>query len=314
MNIAVIYGGKSNEREVSLKTGSGVVKALGELGHSVIAIEFKEHQDLIEKLTEISVDLVYIGLHGKYGEDGRVQSLLELLDLPYIGSGVMASALAMNKSLSKKIFESVGIATAREILLSKKEIQDDNSTLIEKILAKISLPLVIKPNQEGSTIGLSIANDKSEIEKGLLLAQNFDADIMIEEYIEGTEITVAVLGRDNDIQALPVIEIIPKNKHYDYESKYMPGGSEHIIPARINKESYKLAQKWAVEAHKSLTCETYSRVDFIVNKDNKPIILEINTLPGMTETSLFPDAASSIGLDYKDMLQKIIDYALAKYK
>ncbi|OEF96149.1 D-alanine--D-alanine ligase [Desulfuribacillus alkaliarsenatis] len=312
--MAVIYGGISNEREVSLKSGLGVCKALTEKGYNVIALEYDNHQQLIKQLLADKPDFAYIALHGRYGEDGRVQSLLELLNIPYVGSGVLASSLAMNKSLSKKHFALAGIKVAKELIVKPDEINLNRELIINKIINIFSFPIVIKPNQEGSTIGLTIAYDKQQLLEGLNTAVNFDSEILVEEYIKGVEITVAVLGTGDDIQALPVIEIVPKNSHYDYESKYAPGGSEHIIPARISKENTIIAQDWAIKAHKALGCETYSRVDFIVPEGQQPVILEINTLPGMTPTSLFPDAAKSIGLEYPDMLDRIIKIAKKKYK
>jgi len=312
-NITVIYGGISSEKEVSKKSGLGVSNALERRGYNINRVEYVNHEQLIKELLLNKPEFVYIALHGKYGEDGRIQSLLEILNIPYVGSGVLASALAMNKSLSKKHFKLAGIRVAKEIVASPKQISEDIHELIRYIKEQFTFPVVIKPNQEGSTIGLTIANSEEELKAGLILALKFDSDVMVEEYISGTEITVAVLGKMEDLKALPVIEIVPKNKHYDYESKYDPNGSEHIIPARISEYSADLAKKWAVKAHQALGCETYSRVDFIVPEDEEPVILEINTLPGMTETSLFPDAAKSIGLAYEDMLEEIIKIAIKKY-
>jgi len=312
-NITVIYGGVSSEKDVSKKSGLGVSKALESRGYNVSRVEYVNHEQLIKELIQNKPEFVYIALHGKFGEDGRIQSLLEILNIPYVGSGVLASALAMNKSLAKKHFKMAGIRVAKEMVASPKQISNNIDELITHIKEQFTYPLVIKPNQEGSTIGLTISNNEKELKTGLVLALKYDSDVMVEEYITGTEITVAVLGTKDDLKALPVIEIVPKNKYYDYESKYAPNGSTHIIPARISDHSADLAKKWAVKAHQSLGCETYSRVDFIVPKDEEPVILEINTLPGMTETSLFPDAAKSIGMSYEDMLENIIKIALEKY-
>ncbi|OEH84743.1 D-alanine--D-alanine ligase [Desulfuribacillus stibiiarsenatis] len=313
-NIAVIYGGISNERDVSLRSGKGVIKALQNKGYQVIPMEYQCHKTLLKELLDKKPDFVYIALHGRYGEDGRIQSLLELLDIPYVGSGVLASALAMNKSLAKKHFEFAGIRVAKEKVYRKRDFSEDRLVeIVNEIESTFNYPVVIKPNEEGSTIGLTIANNRNSLLEGLQLAVTCASDILLEEYIKGVEITVAVLGSDQYIEALPVIEIVPKNDYYDYESKYAPGGSEHIIPARIDESATDTAKKWAVAAHKALGCETYSRVDFIIPETGDPVILEVNTLPGMTETSLFPDAARSVGLPYEDMLEKIVQIAQKKY-
>ena len=312
--ITVIYGGLSSEKEVSKRSGECVSKALAEKGYAIQKIEYTDHKQLIKELLADKPEFVYIALHGKYGEDGRIQSLLEILDIPYVGSGVLASALAMNKSLSKKHFAIAGIRVAQEIVVRPKEIMQDMDRLLNSIERRFIFPVVIKPNQEGSTIGLTIANDRQGLIQGLQLAVQYDSEVLIEEYIKGTEVTVAVLGTGDDIIALPVIEIVPKNAYYDYESKYALGGSEHIIPARLPKATAELLQQWAIRAHNAIGCETYSRVDFIVPSDEEPVVLEINTLPGMTDTSLFPDAAKSIGLSYGDMLDKVIRTAQKKYR
>ena len=313
-SITVIYGGVSSEKEVSKRSGEGVCNALKKKGYQVRPIEYASHEQLIQDLLVQKPEFVFIALHGKYGEDGRVQSLLEILGIPYVGSGVLASALAMNKSLAKKHFSLAGIRVAKEYVVSPRDIKDHVDQLLEEIKQQFSFPVVIKPNQEGSTIGLTIAHNEEELLKGMQVAIQYDSEVLIEEYIKGTEITVAVLGTGKTIKALPVIEIVPKNTYYDYESKYAPGGSEHIIPARIPNETTELIQQWAVKAHCSIGCETYSRVDFIIPEEGEPVILEINTLPGMTETSLFPDTAKSIGLEYGEMLDQIIQIAQKKYQ
>lgn len=311
INVAVIYGGKSKEREVSLKSGRGISDALKKKGCNVIEIDYTS-KDFISLLNN-GIDVVYIALHGRYGEDGRIQGLLDMLEIPYVGSGVFASALAMNKAKSKRIFEYYGIRVAKDEIVNQ---EDDLSLVTSDIDTKFTYPLVVKPNQEGSTIGLSIVSDKEELEKAIINALSFDSEILIEEYIDGTEVTVAVLEADNKIEALPIIEIIPnKNKYYDYESKYAPGGSDHIIPARIDINTERVVKQWAIEAHKLLGCETFSRVDFIIPSDGTaPVILEVNTLPGMTETSLYPDAARAVGISYEDIVYKFIEEALKKHK
>lgn len=299
MKIAVLYGGTSGEREVSLSSGKGIIQALKNNGHEVTGIDF--HPERLEEIIELNVDLVFIGLHGKFGEDGRVQGLLEMLGLPYVGSGVLASALAMDKAKAKQIFESNDIPVAKSkvyTVTDKTNLQD-----VEKEVNQVfKVPFVIKPNSEGSTLGLTIVENPEQILDGLKRAATSDNTILIEDFIQGREITVAVLGE----KALPIIEIIPKNAYYDYESKYAAGGSEHIVPAPIDAQTTKTIQELAVKAHSVLGCKTYSRVDFILTKENQPVILEVNTLPGMTPTSLFPDAAKVIGLDYDTMIETFV--------
>lgn len=303
MKIAVLYGGISKEREVSLSTGKGVIDALRKRGHEVIGIDF--HPEKLDDILQLDVDIVYIGLHGRYGEDGKIQALLDMLNIPYVGSGALASALAMDKARAKLFFEKVGARVARGQVLYKHS-YDEKATEIY-----LPLPVVVKPNQEGSTIGVTIAETERELREGIEKAFDYDETVLIEEWIDGTEVTVAVMGKQGEERALPVIEIVPKNKFYDYESKYSAGGSEHIIPARISAEQTAYVQKYAVLAHQALGCNVYSRADFIVPKDGSdPVILEVNTLPGMTPTSLFPDAARKIGLSYEEMVEMLVQLSL----
>ncbi|MBH0229613.1 D-alanine--D-alanine ligase [Halobacillus yeomjeoni] len=304
MKIAVLYGGTSGEREVSLSTGKGIIQALKNKGHDVVGIDFSPEK--ISEILKLDVDMVFIGLHGRFGEDGRIQGLLDMVGLPYVGSGVLASALAMDKAKSKQIFSSNGILTARSESydVTKRETFDSIQKHIE---ATFNLPFVIKPNQEGSTLGLTIVKEASQIRKGIETAAQSDSTILVEEYIGGREVTVPVVGQKGKEQALPVIEIIPKNDYYDFDSKYKPGGSEHIVPAHLDLSLTERLKEEAVLAHQLLGCEVYSRVDFIINENNEPIILEVNTLPGMTPTSLFPDSAQEVGWSYDDLIQKFVE-------
>ncbi|TSB46885.1 D-alanine--D-alanine ligase family protein [Alkalicoccobacillus porphyridii] len=308
MKVAVLYGGISAEREVSLSSGKGIMNALKNRGHEVVAIDF--HPERLDEILNLEADIVYIALHGRYGEDGKIQALLDMLSIPYVGSGVQGSALAMDKAKSKLFFEHEGTRVANEQILYKYDFNEQDFKL------SLKLPVVVKPNQEGSTIGLTIAEDMETLMNGIKQAFEFDQTVMLEEFISGKEVTVSVLGEQGEEQALPVIEIVPKNKYYDYEAKYAVGGSEHIIPARLSAEQTAYVQKHAVRAHQVLGCEVYSRVDFIVPEDETqlPVILEVNTLPGMTPTSLYPDAAKEIGLSYEDMVEKLIELSLKKHK
>lgn len=303
MKVAVLYGGTSGEREVSLSSGKGIINALEKKGYEVIGIDFNPSK--INELLTLDVDVVFIGLHGRFGEDGRIQGLLDMLNIPYVGSGVLGSALAMNKVKAKRIMESVGIRVAKDQAINAETFSRESFVL------EIDYPVVVKPASEGSTIGITIANNEQELLAGIEEAFKHDEDVLIEEFIAGMEVTVSVLGKKGVEQALPVIEIVPKNKFYDYEAKYAPGGSDHIIPARVSDEITVYLQKNAVLAHQSLNCKTYSRTDFIVPFDGSlPVVLEVNTLPGMTPTSLFPDAAKEIGLSYEDMIERLIELSL----
>src|SRR5699024_5969002 len=229
--------------------------------------------------------------------------------IPYVGSDVLASALAMDKDKAKQIFEKYGIPVAKSKAYRITE-KTNKQKLVANIKDLFTVPFVIKPNREGSTLGLTVVKNYNEIENAVHRAIESDHMILVEEFIEGMEITVPVLGSIGKEEALPVIEIIPKNDLYDYEAKYSEGGSEHIIPARIDEETAKKIQDYAIRAHQSLGCKTYSRVDFILTKDLTPVILEVNTLPGMTPTSLFPSAAKAIGMDYESMIQKFVELSI----
>lgn len=307
MKIAVLYGGVSGEREVSLSTGKGMVEALKYNKYEVIEVDF--HPRRINELIQLDVDLIFIGLHGKYGEDGRIQGLLDMLEIPYVGSDVLASALAMDKDKSKQIFQKHNIPVAES-----KAYKIMKGTHIDQVVSEINKqfmpPFVIKPNREGSTLGLTIVNDGKQVKDAIIKAVKSDDVILVEKFINGKEITVSILGPVGDEKALPIIEIIPKNDFYDYESKYSVGGSEHIIPARIDKETTILIQDLAIQAHQLLGCKTYSRVDFILTDENVPFILEVNTLPGMTPTSLFPDAAKAAGMSYEEMINTFVKLSL----
>ncbi|WP_270179083.1 D-alanine--D-alanine ligase [Alkalihalobacillus sp. CinArs1] len=304
MKVAVLYGGTSAEREVSLSSGKGIIAALEHNGHEVIGIDF--HPDKISEILKLDVDMVFIGLHGRFGEDGRIQGLLDMLEIPYVGSGVLGSAVAMDKAKSKKVLNDTSIRLAKDLVLERGD-------SYENLDLPFDFPVVVKPNSEGSTIGLTIAHSEDELVRGIDEAFRFDTKVILEEFISGTEVTVAVLGEKGNVRALPVVEIVPRNAYYDYESKYAEGGSEHIVPARITEEYTTMIQEESVLAHELLGCETYSRVDYIIPKDgSKPVFLEVNTLPGMTPTSLYPDAAKEIGYSYEEMIEQLLQLGLKK--
>lgn len=303
INVAVLMGGKSAEREVSLSTGRMILAAL-DAGKYDTSSRDAAHFGT-EDLNSPKPDVVLIALHGKYGEDGTVQGMLELLDIPYVGSGVLASALAMDKIMTRKVFAYEGIQIPKGIAVERPV---DADSLAKQVEREIGYPAVVKPNCQGSTIGLSIAKSSAELSAAVELAFEHDTDVLIEEFIEGTEITVAVLGNDA-LEALPVIEIVPASGFYDYYSKYTPGATEEIVPARIPEKQYKRAQEIGIDCHKALGCRGMSRTDMII-RGEEVIVLELNTIPGMTPTSLLPTAAKAAGIEFPQLLDRLISLAL----
>ncbi|MBC7333518.1 MAG: D-alanine--D-alanine ligase [Actinobacteria bacterium] len=305
LNIGVIAGGLSSEREISLKTGEEIYKSLLRLGYRAVFIDFKDK--FCERLR--SIDLAFLALHGKYGEDGTVQGLLELLGIPYTGSGVLSSAMAMDKIISKKIFERENIPTPEYIPLSSGD-EVDFYWLKVRVQKELSYPAVVKPSREGSTIGISIVHNDSELEKGVRLAFTYDSKVLIERFISGKLLTVSILG-DKPV-ALPVIEIRPKSGFYDYTSKYTVGSTDYIVPAPLDDSLSEHIKSLALRAHKSLDCFGISRVDLILDENNNPYILEVNTMPGMTSTSLVPKAAKAAGIDFDLLVEIILNFSSLK--
>ncbi len=295
--IAVLMGGWSAEREISLMTGKAVLQALKEEEYKVIGIDLAKN--IVEKLKKHRIDFVFLALHGPIGEDGRIQGLLEILGIPYTGSGPLASALAMNKIYAKQIFSQAGIPTPPWIVVDRLQVTGYR-------LQGLKLPVVVKPVAQGSAIGVSIVKKKEGLSSAIKKAKKLDKEVLIEEYIPGKEITVGILGE----KTLPIIEIIPKTNFYDYQAKYAPGGSEHLIPARLEKRVAERTARIALEAHQALGCRAYSRVDLRVDGKGQSWVLEINTIPGMTKMSLLPDAARAMGISFNQLVLKIIEYSL----
>ena len=306
--VLVLMGGTSEEREVSLRSGKAVYEGLREAGYEVEALDFTP--ETIHRIKEISPDVVFITLHGKNGEDGTVQGYLELLGIPYTGSGVLASAVCMNKVITKKLCSFEGLPTADFQVIKKRGFNRDsfNSALL---MEDFGLPLVVKPATQGSSVGTSIVRESKNIVPALELAFSLDEEILVEKFIAGTELTVTVLGKDS-LKTLPVIEIVPKNEYYDYESKYMPGMSDHIIPARISEPEREKVEEISCKAYEAVGCRGYARIDLILDREGNPYILEINTLPGMTGTSLVPDAARAAGIKFPELLDFFVKMALEK--
>jgi len=296
--IGVLSGGSSHEREISLRTGDAVYKALVSLGLNVTKIDVD--RNIASRLAKERVDVAFIALHGKLGEDGTIQGLLEIMGIPYTGSGVLASALALDKTYTKKVFHYHNLPMAKYKVIEKKVETPGN------ILGELDYPVIVKPASEGSTIGVTMVREPSGLDSAMSLAFGYGDRIIIEKYIEGRELTVGILGDE----ALPVIEIVSKTTFYDYRAKYEPGMSEHIVPAKLPPEQYELAQNLALSAHHALGCKGATRVDMVMDREGKIYLLEVNTIPGMTETSLLPEAAAVAGIDFKQLVVKILSYAL----
>lgn len=301
--VALLAGGTSGEREISLASGKGAGDALRQAGFAVTELDPASKEDL-KALIDGDFDVAFLCLHGKGGEDGRLQGFLELIGLPYTAPGVWSSATAMNKAKSKLFYERAGIPTASFIALKRGESYD--ATEIDRLMGG---SCVVKPATEGSALGIYIVEGPQAIGDAIAAVSEIDDRIIVEKFIEGTEITTAVLGNDEPF-ALPIIEIIPQGEFYDFDSKYAPGGSQHICPARLDGKITDLVQDYAVRAHRALECTGVSRSDFIVDADGIPWILETNTIPGMTSTSLLPDAARAAGIDFPALCTRLIAYAL----
>lgn len=302
--IALISGGISSEREVSLNSGRQVYEALDKDKYEILRYDPKTD---IPRLVDDAgrIDCALIILHGPYGEDGTIQGLLDLLDIPYQGTGVLGSDVAMNKLLSKHLFKMAGLTVPPCAVVRRGETLD-----VHAIVNQLGVPLVVKPVETGSSVGMTIVSEAAGLAAAVDKAWEFGATVMIEAYIDGTEITCGVLGGDNP-EALPLIEIIPGDGYdfFDYEAKYQPGATQEVCPARIGDTLTALAQAHALTAHRALYCQGYSRTDMIL-KDNQFFVLETNTIPGMTATSLYPQSARAAGLDFRALLDRLIELGM----
>lgn len=334
VNVAVLMGGKSAEHEISLSSGREVVRNLDSKKYNVLPIviakdginwqignrkqflsgspagvklqtsnskfrnlDRSDHASIIRKN---KVDVVFIALHGPNGEDGTIQGFLELLGIPYTGSGILASALGMDKIYSRRLFVQAGLNVSKYLVFSKNDSPN-------KVFNKFKLPVFVKPSNQGSSVGVSKVVKKSDLKKALRLAFDYSDLVMVEEYIKGREITVPILGNDNPT-ALPIVEIISKTGFFDYKAKYDEKLCDEIVPARIGRRLTAEAQKAAILAYKTLNCRGFGRVDMII-KDGKIYVLEVNTIPGLTPVSLFPKSVASAGISYPKLLDKIISFA-----
>lgn len=329
MKVAVLMGGRSSEREISLRTGRGIAQSLRQLGHEVLSIdaangrllEAGEEERVAAPPDEVrglpaattaqvatgpalaSAEVVFIALHGGEGENGTIQALLELAGRPYTGSGVLASALAMNKHVAKQVLEHAGVPVPRGALLRA----GDPVRLDAAALG--GWPLVVKPNEEGSTVGLTIVSRPDDLDDALQLAWEYGEDALVEEFIPGRELTVAVIGDE----ALPIVEIRPRSGFYDYQSKYTAGASEYTCPADLPEELAARVRDLGLRASLALGCTGVSRSDFRLNPRGEVYCLEVNTIPGMTPTSLVPMAARASGMSYDDLVARMLELAVADW-
>ena len=304
MNISILYGGTSTEHKISIQTGLAVAEAIkGAYNLDMVNLEkeiYKSPHNLL------NADLVFNALHGGDGENGTIQAYLDLHHIAYTGSGAKASKIAMDKNISKLIAQSIKIPTPKWVLIKR----DPNSGL--KLQAyntpKFTYPYVVKPSNEGSTYGLSIVYDESELPEAIDLAAGYSDEILIEEYIPGRELTVGILGK----KALPIVEIIPSHNFYDFECKYTEGMSEYKVPADLSDSLVRKISEDALKIYNTIGCRHYARSDFRLNGKDEYYFLEINTLPGMTSTSLLPKAAKAAGLDFPDLIDIIIKIATSE--
>jgi D-alanine-D-alanine ligase len=311
MRIGVLMGGRSLERDVSLRSGRRVSNALVAIGHEVLDLDVDEN--LVPKLRRERPDLVYIALHGKFGEDGTVQGLLEILDIPYTGPGVFSSAIGFNKALSKEIFMREGVPTPPFFVLSEATFQDMGAVYsLDAVGEKLGFPLVVKPAAQGSALGVKIAASQEELPEAVRTALHYDERVILEKYVKGTEIAASILGND-DLDPLPLVEVVPQGGFFDFDSRYTAGLTEYYCPARLDDSVSRHAVEVALRAHRALGCLNVSRVDIIVDGEGTPQVLELNISPGMTETSLLPMAAETAGMDINELVRVLVKLAMEKY-
>ncbi|MBR7747292.1 D-alanine--D-alanine ligase [Undibacterium baiyunense] len=302
--VGVLFGGRSAEREVSMMSGTGVLNALKSRG--VDAHGFDPAERSLAELAAEKFDRVFIALHGRYGEDGSLQGALEQLGIPYTGSGVMASSVAMDKIFTKKIWLYHGLTTPKYAVLN-------GNTDLAQVVENLGLPLIVKPPHEGSTIGITKVTSADALPSAYQLAATFDEEVLAEEFIQGRELTVAVLGRGAGAYALPLIEIVAPDGNYDYQNKYFTDDTKYLCPAPIDEALTQEIKTMCEEAYRAVNCEGWARIDVLLRaSDNKPFLIEINTSPGMTGHSLVPMAAKAAGMSYEDVCVEILKTARLK--
>lgn len=307
LRVAVLAGGWSDEREISLASGRSCAAALGAAGFPSVELIDAADPDFVSRISSGAYDVAFVAMHGRYGEDGCIQGLLEILHIPYTFSGVLASAMGTEKDAAKAIYRSAGIPCPRGIDVPAGRELSDNA--IDALVEKLGFPMFVKPACNGSSFGVTRVTERGELRRALELAGSQGGRVLIEECVVGTEITVPVIG-NADAQALPVVEIVTGAEFYDPRVKYEPASMHHVIPARLEPGVYAKAQDLAIRVHRALGCVGASRSDFIVTEEGQPVILETNTIPGMTEESLLPDSARHGGIEFPELCARFVELAL----
>ena len=310
-NVIVVCGGYSTERAVSLRSGEAVYNGLKKAGFCNIEL-FDLKRDNMGEIISKRPDIVYLALHGQGGEDGCIQGMLELAQIPYTGPGVAASAVCMNKILTKQILAAYDIPTARFVTKRRDECEDIPA-VAKELVDKIGLPIVLKSPCQGSSIGVVIARREEEVPAGIEEVFRYGDQLLAEEFLSGVEITLPIMGNEQ-LTVLPDIEITSEREFYDYQAKYTSGLCHHIIPARITQENREQVKQIGVRAYRALGCVGLSRIDFIVDEHKGPMVIEVNTLPGMTEMSLFPDSARAAGISFDQLVSTIVELGLSTHR
>lgn len=301
LRVVVFMGGRNSEYDVSISSGKEVLKNLDKDKYETFPLVVpKEGSFNVNSLLVLHPDFVFIAMHGKYGEDGTIQGMLDFLGIPYQGSGVLASALGINKIFFRKMMEKEGILSPKTRFINKASAQGEN--------IQFGFPFVVKPANQGSSVGVSIVQERKDVKKALSLAFKYDDNVLVEEYLRGTEISCGILG-NKKLLALPIVEIVPQKSFFDYESKYAPNLCKEIIPARISADLTKKIQDIALKVYQLINCQGFGRIDMIIC-NNKPYVLEINTIPGLTQNSLLPKEAMAAGINYSSLLDHLISYGL----
>ncbi len=303
--IVVVMGGPSTEAEISRQTGTAILKALQAKGYMAEGLEL-DPPNFAEQIKKSGCSIVFNALHGKYGEDGILQGTLDMLGIPYTGSGVLAAAVTMDKAASKRVFLGAGISTPRSRTYHRYEMKRN---LAAEITGEFSIPVVVKAVSQGSSIGVVIVEKAAELEHALTEAFQYNDEVLVEEFIQGKELTVAVWGNEEKKQAFPVIEITTTSGRYDYESKYTKGASTHIIPARVSDKLTEEIQALAVRTFTACGCRGVARVDMMLSEAGVPYVIEVNSVPGMTELSLVPDAGRAMGIEFPELCEHILEMA-----
>ena len=304
--IGVLMGGLSGEREVSLRSGANCLRALLTKGYDAVSIDAV--RDVAQRLDEEQVEVAFLALHGRFGEDGTIQGLLEIMGIPYTGSGVLSSALGMNKIAAKKVVSATGLTTPDHYEVGAGESAERAAAAIE---LSLGVPVMLKPVEEGSSLGVTKCVDVDSLRSDIKTARAEFGSVFAEQFVVGREITAGVLQRSAGTEVLPILELVPKNDFYDYEAKYTEGLTEFVLPAQLPRPAYAAAQELAVAAFSAIGCRGYARVDMIVDQQGTPWFIEVNTLPGMTDTSDLPAQAAAAGISYEDLVETILLTAVA---